>query len=57
MAQLVVKMDKLKETKGTIVYAATSAKDGQVLRQQYIQKEAFDGQLPPEHIEVTIKAV
>ncbi len=52
-----VKMNLLKTTKGTVVYAAASAKDGEVLRQQYIQNEAFNGATPPEHIEVTIKAI
>ena len=55
--QVTVKMEKFKETKGTVVYTGITAKDNGVLRQQYIQREAFDGALPPENIEVTIKAV
>ena len=57
MATMTIKMNKFKETKGTIVYQAETPKDAAMLRQQYIQKEAFDGVVPPDHIKVTIEAV
>ena len=57
MQQVTVKMDKLKETKGTVVYAGQSSKDNANVRQLYIQNEVFDGQQPPTSIEVTIKGL
>ena len=57
MQQVTVKMDKLKETKGTVVYAGQSAKDNANVRQLYIQNEVFDGQQPPASIEVIIKGI
>lgn len=55
--QVTVKMDKLKETTGTVVYAGQSAKDNQNVRQLYIQHEAFNGEQPPTSIEVTVKGI
>ncbi len=54
MGTLTVKMKHKKATPGTEVYEAVTPKDGETIRQVYIQKGAFDGSAPA-NIEVTVK--
>ncbi len=55
MATLTVKMKWKKNTPGTEVYEAETPKDGEIIRQIYIQRDVFGGS-PPSNIEVTVKS-